>query len=114
MALNIQGMVRLKFSGRSLDDNDFWTTSDPFLVLSRPARDGNEWVQVRLITENLFKQKKNPVFASSQITSSFALTTRQSSFLMVCSRVCVYEQHGLFLKLVTVLHRYRTYNAEAV
>ena len=49
----------------------------------------------KLINHRKFiKQKKNPVFASSQITVSFALTTRQSSFLVVCSRVCVYEQNG--------------------
>jgi len=40
-------MVRLKLSGRKLADLDFWTKSDPFLTLSRPSRNGNEFVQLR-------------------------------------------------------------------
>ena len=40
-------MVRLQFRGKKLADKDFWTKSDPFLVLSRPGRDeGSSWVQV--------------------------------------------------------------------
>ena len=33
-------MVRLKFEGRKLEDLDFWTKSDPFLTLNRPAKNG--------------------------------------------------------------------------
>ena len=39
-------MVRLKFEGRKLEDLDFWTKSDPFLILSRPARNGPGFAQV--------------------------------------------------------------------
>jgi len=40
-------MVRIKFEGRNLEDLDFWTKSDPFLILSRPARNGAGYTQVR-------------------------------------------------------------------
>lgn len=40
-------MVRLKFRGKKLADLDFWTKSDPFLVLSRPNRDDLGWIQLR-------------------------------------------------------------------
>jgi len=41
-------MVRLKFEGRKLEDLDFWTKSDPFLTLNRPAKNGAAGlVQVR-------------------------------------------------------------------
>lgn len=40
-------MVRLQFAGRQLTDLDFWTKSDPFLVVNRPSRGGDKFVQVR-------------------------------------------------------------------
>jgi len=40
-------MVRLRFEGRKLEDLDFWTKSDPYLTLSRPAKTGSGVVQVR-------------------------------------------------------------------
>lgn len=40
-------MVRLQMAGRELADLDFWTKSDPFLVVSRTARNGDGLVQVR-------------------------------------------------------------------
>jgi len=40
-------MVRIKFEGRNLEDLDFFTKSDPFLILSRPARNGAGFVKVR-------------------------------------------------------------------
>ena len=39
MALN-QAMVKIRFEGKNLADCDFWTKSDPYLVLSRPASKG--------------------------------------------------------------------------
>ena len=46
MSIRRQQMVRLKFEGRKLEDLDFWTKSDPFLTLSRPAENGPGTVQV--------------------------------------------------------------------
>jgi len=40
-------MVILKFEGKKLEDLDFWTKSDPYLTLSRPAKHGPGRVQVR-------------------------------------------------------------------
>ena len=48
MSLNCQKMIRIRFEAKGIDDWDFWTTSDPFLVLSRPARTGSDWVQVSI------------------------------------------------------------------
>ena len=39
-------MVRLRFEGRKLEDLDFWTKSDPYLTLSRSAKNGSGVVQV--------------------------------------------------------------------
>ena len=39
-------MVRLRFEGRNLEDLDFWTKSDPYLALSRPAKNGSGVIQV--------------------------------------------------------------------
>ena len=39
-------MVRIKFKGKKLKDLDFWTKSDPFLELSRPNFEGDEWIKV--------------------------------------------------------------------
>ena len=66
MTLKSLGMVRLKFSGRSLHDADFWTTSDPFLVLSRPARNGPEWVQVRVNNQTwiLNEQRRSEILGA--------------------------------------------------
>eukprot|EP00091_Calanus_sinicus_P005181 TRINITY_DN15575_c0_g1_i1.p1 TRINITY_DN15575_c0_g1~~TRINITY_DN15575_c0_g1_i1.p1 ORF type:complete len:110 (+),score=20.61 TRINITY_DN15575_c0_g1_i1:166-495(+) len=47
MSLRRQQMVRLRFEGRKLEDLDFWTKSDPYLTLSRPAKNGSGAVQVR-------------------------------------------------------------------
>ena len=49
MSTESQKMARIRFEGKGLDDCDFWTTSDPFLVLSRPARTGSDWVQVSIV-----------------------------------------------------------------
>ena len=43
-----QRMVQLKFRGSDLADLDFWSKSDPFLVLSRPRRHGHGLQQVSL------------------------------------------------------------------
>ena len=40
MALNSQPMVKIRFEGKNLADCDFFTKSDPYLVLSRPASKG--------------------------------------------------------------------------
>ena len=34
-------MVRLRFEEKKLEDLDFWTKSDPYLTLSRPAKNGS-------------------------------------------------------------------------
>jgi len=47
MSINRQQMVILKFEGKKLEDLDFWTKSDPYLTLSRPAKHGPGTVQVR-------------------------------------------------------------------
>eukprot|EP00092_Neocalanus_flemingeri_P001374 GFUD01001466.1.p1 GENE.GFUD01001466.1~~GFUD01001466.1.p1 ORF type:complete len:281 (-),score=70.18 GFUD01001466.1:49-891(-) len=47
MSTRKQQMVRLKFEGKGLEDLDFFTKSDPFLILSRPAKNGAGFVQVR-------------------------------------------------------------------
>ena len=39
-------MVRLRFEGRKLEDLYFWTKSDPYLSLSRPAKNGPGVFQV--------------------------------------------------------------------
>ena len=49
MSLNCKNMVRIRFEAKGIDDCDFWTTSDPFLFLSRPARTGSDWVQVSIV-----------------------------------------------------------------
>jgi len=41
MSFKSKQMVRLRFSGRKLADLDFWTKSDPYLVISRPKSTGN-------------------------------------------------------------------------
>ena len=46
-------MVRLKFEGRKLEDLDFWTKSDPFLIISRPARNGLGFAQVCRIVSGM-------------------------------------------------------------
>ena len=40
MALS-QPMVKIRFEGKNLADLDFFTKSDPYLVLSRPASKGS-------------------------------------------------------------------------
>jgi len=48
MALNSQPMVKIRFEGKNLADCDFFTKSDPYLVLSRPASKGvYDFKQVR-------------------------------------------------------------------
>ena len=48
MALNSQPMVKIRFEGKNLADCDFFTKSDPYLVLSRPASKGvYEFKQVK-------------------------------------------------------------------
>merc|ERR1712168_565523 len=47
MSIKRQQMVILKFEGKKLEDLDFWTKSDPYLTLSRPAKHGPGTVQVR-------------------------------------------------------------------
>merc|ERR1712112_55669 len=47
MSIKNQQMVILRFEGKKLEDLDFWTKSDPYLTLSRPAKHGPGTVQVR-------------------------------------------------------------------
>eukprot|EP00092_Neocalanus_flemingeri_P079875 GFUD01099539.1.p1 GENE.GFUD01099539.1~~GFUD01099539.1.p1 ORF type:complete len:264 (+),score=64.47 GFUD01099539.1:27-794(+) len=47
MSFYKQRMVKIKFRGSDLADLDFWSKSDPFLVLSRPCRNGYGLHQVR-------------------------------------------------------------------
>ena len=46
-------MVILRFEGKKLEDLDFWTKSDPYLTLSRPAKHGPGTVQVCKIPEKV-------------------------------------------------------------
>ena len=46
MSFKKQRMVKMKFRGSDLADLDFWSKSDPFLVLSRPRRDSYGLLQV--------------------------------------------------------------------
>ena len=46
MSIKRQQMVILRFEGKKLEDLDFWTKSDPYLTLSRPAKHGPGTVQV--------------------------------------------------------------------
>ena len=41
-------MVKIKFRGSDLADLDFWSKSDPFLVLSRPCRNSYGLYQVKM------------------------------------------------------------------
>jgi hypothetical protein len=50
-------MVRLRFEGRKLEDLDFWTKSDPYLTLSRPAKNGSGVVQVCKISRTIILAK---------------------------------------------------------
>jgi len=42
-----QNMVKIRFEGKNLANCDFWTKSDPYLILSRPKRGGYDFTKVR-------------------------------------------------------------------
>ena len=41
-----QNMVKIRFEGKNLANCDFWTKSDPYLILSRPKRGGYDFTKV--------------------------------------------------------------------
>ena len=55
MSFKKQRMVKIRFRGSDLADLDFWSKSDPFLVLSRPRRNsyGLQQVSYHKHTEGL-------------------------------------------------------------
>ena len=46
MSSGREQMVRLKFEVKNLSDTDYWTKSDPYLCICRPARTGDGKVKV--------------------------------------------------------------------
>ena len=63
MSTESQKMVRIRFEGKGLDDCDLWTTSGPFLILSRPARNGCDWFQVHVFFLTVLLDQKTSVMA---------------------------------------------------
>lgn len=51
-------MVKLLFQGRNLADLDFWSKSDPYLVLSRLSKSGEKFIKVR--KTEIIKNNLNP------------------------------------------------------
>ena len=47
MSFKKQRMIKIKLSGSDLADLDFWSKSDPFLVMSRPKRNSYGLQQVK-------------------------------------------------------------------
>ena len=41
-------MVKIRFEGRNLADCDFWTKSDPYLLIKRPPRAGSGFIDVSI------------------------------------------------------------------
>ena len=41
-------MVKIRFEGRDLANCDFWTKSDPYLLITRPPRAGKGFINVSI------------------------------------------------------------------
>ena len=41
-------MVKMLFEGKNLANCDFWTKSDPYLILSRPKKGDHEFKKVNM------------------------------------------------------------------
>eukprot|EP00092_Neocalanus_flemingeri_P069218 GFUD01084767.1.p1 GENE.GFUD01084767.1~~GFUD01084767.1.p1 ORF type:complete len:121 (-),score=32.92 GFUD01084767.1:306-668(-) len=72
----MSSMVRLKFRGKDLPDLDLWTKSDPFLVLSRPARNEQGWVQISVFDYD--SSSNHDLIGSVQLTLAEMQTMAQS------------------------------------
>ena len=46
MSFDGKTMVKIRFEGRNLADCDFWTKSDPYLLIKRPPRAGSGFIDV--------------------------------------------------------------------
>ena len=46
MSARGQTMVKMLFEGKNLANCDFWTKSDPYLILSRPKKGDHEFKKV--------------------------------------------------------------------
>ena len=48
MSAQGQTMVKMLFEGKNLANCDFWTKSDPYLILSRPKKGAHEFKKVNM------------------------------------------------------------------
>jgi len=60
MSVRDPNMVKVRFEGKNLANCDFWTKSDPYLILSRPKRGGYDFTKVRK-TETI-RNNLNPLW----------------------------------------------------
>jgi len=61
-------MVKIRFEGKKLADCDFWTKSDPYLLICRPSRTGKGLIHVRK-TETI-RNNLNPKWSLIYISLS--------------------------------------------
>ena len=52
-------MVKIRFEGKKLADCDFWTKSDPYLLICRPSRTGKGLIHVSYFSYSIVKHKEN-------------------------------------------------------
>jgi len=86
MSIKGQTMVKVRFEGKNLADCDFWTKSDPYLVLSRPKRGGGDFTKVRK-TETI-RNNLNPSWKILYIP----LTELCDNDLSLPLRITVYDE----------------------
>lgn len=70
MSIIKQLTVRIKFEGKNLANLDFWTKSDPFLVVSRPTRNGSGFTRViktETVRNNLAPSWKEVSVSTSEL-----------------------------------------------
>ena len=84
-------MVKIKFRGNDLADLDFWSKSDPFLVLSRPRRNSYGLQEVRkteTIWNNLNPEWKLLYIPTSELCDdNFDMRLQVKRNVVECSNI---------------------------
>ena len=65
-------MVKIRFEGKKLADCDFWTKSDPYLLICRPSRTGKGLIHVSYFSYSIVNTKKTLI--SFLVTESFSIS----------------------------------------